>query len=556
MARPCALSVTRDFQTTNPPEPFTPEEQALLAPYVTNTNQSIFVLKNLPEVVKGALFSRYSRSHLGLRTLLLQEFIQNQAAAFDAIQGGLSEENLPQTNQEAVAIERAQDFYDRVLDGYGDDSIGELGGAHLAIENVSILATKHLQDARIGGSPLEKSTRYVAFHKKVNGDDLFYQNPKLLQSSHKQTYLDINNLLFETYAQMVEPMNELVQSRLPRAEGASEGAYQRAVRAKVFDVIRGLLPASTLTNMGIFGNGRFFETWLTKLQTLPSVELQEIAHSAFGELNKVIPSFIRRASVEHRHFQSYQKYALNSQNLVQHFTKKYVQAPPEKTGQRVRLIDYDPEAETKFLASLLYPHSGCSLSQIRHAVAQLSQSEKEQIVQQSVALRENRRHKPGRALEMVFYTFDIQGDYGMYRDLQRHRALTQERQLLSTRLGYETPLEIEESGWGATYHRVMAQAAEAYETIALKHPWDAQYVVPLSYHIRWHIHVNLRSLVWLIELRSAPQGHENYRQVAQELFKRVEEVHPLLAQYIKFVNLDPYPLGRLDAEKRQETKRL
>lgn len=532
-------------------ETFTPEEQTLLAPYVTNTDQSIFVLKNLPEVIKGALFSRYSRSTLGLRQLLLQDFIQNQESAFAEIQGSASQKN----QQEFLAIERAQDFYDRILDGYGDDSIGELGGAHLALENVSILATKYLQEARIGGSSLEKSTRYVTFSKKARGEYLFYKNPKLLQAAHKETYLRINNLLFDTYTQIFEPMSEFVRQRMPQEEGLNEAAYYRSVRAKVFDVIRGLLPASTLTNMGIFGNGRFFESLLSKLQTTQLIELQEIAQSTYRELNKVIPSFVRRAHAEHRHFQSYREFTQKSNELAQHFTQKYLVAPPKETSELVQLIEYDPEAETKLLASLLYPHTEQPLSQVRSVVVQLSQSEKEQIIQQSATLRENRRHKPGRALEMVFYTFEIQGDYGMYRDLHRHRTLTQERQLLSTRFGYDTPPEIEASGLGAIYHNAMNQAADAYERIARSDPWEAQYVVPLSYNIRWYLHVNLRALLWLIELRSTPQGHENYRRVAQVLFQQVQEVHPLLAQYIKFVDLNEYPLGRLDAEKRQEAKK-
>jgi Predicted alternative thymidylate synthase len=145
-------------------EVFTPEEQVLLSSYVTNTDRSVFVLTNLPEVIKGALFSRYSRSTLGLRTLLLRDFIQKKESRFSDMQTGSSQSDSAKKTE--LAIESAQKFYDRILDGYGDDSIGELGGAHLALENISILATKTVEDARIGGSPLEKSTRYVTFAEK------------------------------------------------------------------------------------------------------------------------------------------------------------------------------------------------------------------------------------------------------------------------------------------------------------------------------------------------------------------------------------------------------
>ncbi len=531
-------------------EQFTPEEQALLAPYVTNTDQSIFVLKNLPEVIKGALFSRYSRSTLGLRRLLLKEFIQNRDSAFRKIQS----KRIEEWNEDALAIERARDFYDRILDGYGDDSIGELGGAHLAIENISILATKHIQDARIGGSPLEKSTRYVTFSKKVGDDYLYYKDPKLLNSSHKSLYLEINRNLFDTYVSLFEPVSTYVRHWMPREESMNERSYNRSVRAKVFDVIRGILPASTLTNMGIFGNGRFFEALLSKLQTYPLTELQETAHGTYKELCKIIPSFVRRAHWQHRHFKSYRNFSFKTKKLTSEFAATYLTEMPVQKAETVRLIDYDPDAETKLLAALLYPHASQSLSQIRQAVDRLSPTEKEKIIQDSVALRENRRHKPGRELEMVYYTFDIQGDYGMYRDLQRHRMLTQERQLLSTRFGYDMPSEIEASGVAKAYRDATRAAEDAYETIAVDFPIEAQYVVPLCYNIRWYMRINLRALTWLIELRSTPQGHENYRRVAQELFRKVQEVHPLLAQYIKFVDLDRYPLGRLDGENRQHQK--
>ena len=531
-------------------EQFTPEEQALLAPYVTNTDQSIFVLKNLPEVIKGALFSRYSRSTLGLRRLLLKEFIQNRDSALQKIRSKPIEE----WNEDALAIERARDFYDRILDGYGDDSIGELGGAHLAIENISILATKHIQDARIGGSPLEKSTRYVTFSKKVGDDYLYYKDPKLLNSSHRSLYLEINRNLFDTYASLFEPVSTYVRHWMPREESMDEGSYNRSVRAKVFDVIRGLLPASTLTNMGIFGNGRFFEALLSKLQTYPLSELRETAHETYTELRKTIPSFVRRAHWQHRHFKSFRDFSFKTTKLASELAATYLTEMPVQNAETVRLIDYDPDAETKLLAAMLYPHASQSLSQIRRVVDRLSPTEKEKIIQGSVALRENRRHKPGRELEMVYYTFDIQGDYGMYRDLQRHRMLTQERQLLSTRFGYHMPPEIEAAGVAKAYRDGMKAAEHAYETIAVGFPIEAQYVVPLSYNIRWYMRINLRALTWLIELRSTPQGHENYRRVAQELFRKVQEVHPLLAQYIKFVDLDRYPLGRLDGENRLHQK--
>lgn len=537
-------------------ESFTPDEQARLAPYVTNTDRSIFALTNLPEVIKGALFSRYSRSTLGLRRLLLREFIDDEAAEFSAIQGGTGSS----AQAAALAVGRAQSFYDRILDGYGDDSIGELGGAHLAVEEVSILATKTLEDARIGGSPLEKSTRYVSFGQKVAGDYRFYKEPRLLNSEHRERYLSACRTLFDTYVQLNEPVREYVRSRLPRDPDTPEAAYERSVRALGFDLIRGLLPAATLTNMGVFGNGRFFESLIARLRIEPLQEFQDIAQTAWEELAKVAPSFIRRAHPEHRHFQSYADFTGALQQHIRSVAAQLESAsaeplaiPPGSSGE-VRLVEWDADAEEKLIAALLYEHTALPLPQVQAQVRELPDAERERLVRESIALREHRRHKPPRALERVFYTFDLLGDYGMYRDLHRHRMLTQWRQPLTTRFGYDTPAELEDTKLSQPYHDAMAQAAEAFETIAEDFPHEAQYVVPMAYRIRWSMHVNLRALTWLVELRSTPQGHPGYRHIAQELFREVRRVQPRLAEWMKFADLDDYALGRLASEVRQESK--
>ena len=533
-------------------EVFTAEEQEILSPYVTNTNRSVFVLTNLPEVIKGALFSRYSRSTLGLRTLLLKDFIQKKESKFNEIQGGGVQKKYSKNIE--FAIESAQNFYDRILDGYGDDSIGELGGAHLALENISIMATKTVEDARIGGSPLEKSTRYVTFADKINGEYRFYQEPTLLNSAHRNLFLATCRNLFDTYVRFTEPIRDHVRKRLPGDPEISQAAYERSVRARGFDIIRGILPAATLTNMGVFGNGRFFETLISKLKVAPFREMNDIGQVAFEELTKVIPSFVRRAETNHRHFQDYRNFDLAQKEFIRSVANSQLSKLEADKSELVQLIDYDPEAENKVIAAMLFPHSGIPLQQIRESVRAMSDTEKTNLIKQAADLRGHRRHKPDRSLEMVFYTFDILGDYGMYRDLHRHRMLTQERQPLSTRFGYDTPDEIGDAGLGQQYHEVMARSADAFEIIFKDYPLEAQYVVPMSYNIRWNVNINLRALIWLAEIRSTPQGHIGYRRIAQEMFRKVEKVHPTLAQYMKFVDLNEYPLGRLNAEERQEKK--
>ena len=431
----------------------------------------------------------------------------------------------------------------------------------MALENISILATKTVHDSRIGGSPLEKSTRYVSFADKIGitpgeSEFRFYQEPTLLDSVHRDLYLENCRNLFDTYVRFTEPIRKHVRKLMPREPQISQAAYERSVVARAYDILRGLLPASTMTNMGVFGNGRFFETLITKLRVEPFSELNQIAQFTFEELSKVIPSFIRRADAEHRSFQDYRNFNMAEQQLVRNFASAHLGDLTAELAESVCLVDYDREAETKLLAALLYSQSGLTLQQIRGSVRSMPQAEKTRLIKQAIDLRLHRRHKPERGLEMAFYTFDILGDYGMYRDLQRHRMLTQERQPLTTRYGYDTPDEIEDAGLGAEYHRAMVRSADAFETIVKDFPHEAQYVVPMSYNIRWYVHINLRALIWLTEIRSTPQGHTGYRKIAQEMFKKVEAVQPLLAKYMKFVDLNEYSLGRLSSEQRQEDKHV
>ncbi len=319
-------------------ENFTEMQHKLLEQYVTNTRSNIFVLINLPEVIKGALFSRYSRSNLGLRSLLLKEFISdNEQTGFTEMVGSATHTtSIDQLN----AIKKAQNFYDRILDGYGDDSIGELGGAHLAIENVSMLAAKGIEDCRIGGSPLEKSTRYIYFDQKVNGEYLFYREPVLMTSAFRELYTDTCNMLFETYSKLIPQLTEIIEKSYPYDPAVSKVAYTASLRAKVLDCLRGLLPSSTLTNMGIFGNGRFYEQLIHKLHCQNLAEMQEIGKKMYDELYKVIPSFIRRSDMTHKTHQNFAQFyeAMESDlNCVSQKANEYPQTSSEVGSDSNRL---------------------------------------------------------------------------------------------------------------------------------------------------------------------------------------------------------------------------
>lgn len=532
-------------------ERFTKEEKTLLSPFVTNINKPVFVLKNLPEVIKGALFSRYSRSIKGLRRLLLDDFILNPEVGFKQITKFNVNDSLKQT----LAIQKAEDFYQRILDGYGDDSIGELGGAHIACENVSNIASKHLEDARIGGSPLEKSTRYVWFDKKIKGDFMFYKEPEIMKSRFADLYLEANRFLFSTYAKFIEPMMEYYRNMIPQEEGVSDIAYRFSIRAKACDTLRGLLPASTMTNVGIFGNGRFFESLLIKFRSNPLQEMKDLADAMQAELAKVIPSFVRRASPSHKHFPPFKTYFTNTRKRMERMAKKVTKNTKTEKADTVELVEYDRNAEIKIISAMLYPYTRLPEKQLKKMIKKMSLRERKKIIEAYMGGRTNRRHKPGRALENIYYKFDILTDFGSYRDLHRHRMLTQERQDLTTEHGYYIPKELIDAGFEKEYRECMKVAETAYKKIYRKFPTQAQYMVPFAYKIRWYYNINLRAAYWLSELRSTKQGHPTYRFVAQEMFRKIEKVHPTLAYYMKFVDLKDYPLGRLEAEMKKEKKK-
>ena len=545
---------------------FTADEQKSLAPFFTNLDRNVFGLK-LPQEVAGALFSRYSRSTKSLRRTFLDEFLGDPELGLKDLLGAQTA-----ASDDSAALKKARAFYDRVLVGYGDDSVAQLGGAHLACENISNVAAKLIEDARIGIAPLEKSTRYVRFDQKDStGNYLFYREPKIMASPHRDAYLEVMNLLFDTYSRQMEPMIEFVSQSLPieqlevrdpttgkslsyadaktdeKLRRWAETAYRATVRAHACDVLRSYLPAATLTNVGIFGVGQAFEYLLSKLYSHELSEAKELAASMHGELNQLIPSFVKRAQVN--------EYLVRAAAVAKASAREALSTDSIESNEPVALIDYDRHAEEKIIAAILYPHARQPLQQLRQSAARMSAEERRKILEEYFAKRRHRRDKPGRAFENVYYTFDIIGNLGLYRDLHRHRILTQERQDFTTTHSYDTPQELEEAGFKPEFDHCMARAAELYEKIYRELPGEAQYVVPFAYKIRWYMKMNLREAVHLCELRTMPQGHPDYRFIAQEMWRRIQAVHPALAEVGKFIDWKSYRLGRLQSEMRTEYKK-
>jgi thymidylate synthase ThyX len=539
---------------------FTDKEMQALAPFFTNVDEPVFGLK-LPQEVAGALFSRYSRSAKSLRRVFLDEFRSESGV----LPGGL------ETADDGEALAKARAFYDRVLVGYGDDSVAQLGGAHLAVESVSNVAAQVLEDARIGIAFLEKSTRYVRFDQRDSGGDfLWFREPSLMASRHRDAYVALMDRLFSTYAAQIDPMIAHIERMLPlesvavrhpktgepldfadvkRDEEllkAAKRAYAATVRAHACDVMRSYLPAATLTNLGIFATGQAFEHLLNRLLAHPAEECRALAAAMRRELDRLIPSFVKRSA----------------KSLWQEDLRARAAAAAERTlfpgppsASPVTLVDFDRDGEEKVLAALLYPYADRPLGEVRSRVNAMGVLERAALLASFASGRKNRRDKPPRALEEAAYSFDLVGNLGIYRDLHRHRLLSQERQPFTTVHGYDTPPEILEAGHGAVFEGCMARAHDLHEAVKRDHPAEAPYVVPFAFRVRWYVTLNLREAVHVCELRSMPQGHPDYRLVVQEMWRRIEEVHTGLAAWGGFVNRDTYRLGRLQSEMRSEWKR-
>ena len=533
---------------------FSDREKSILDQHFSNTDKYVFAITTPRQVDRGALMSRYSRSDKTMRKIFLDEFVTNP--------------------------NRGKEFYSKILSEYGDDSVAELGEAQIAVEWISNIAAKKIEDQRIGLSYLEKSSRYIPFDHKVSNMYKYYRDDRIIKSKYADQYIESCDHAFDVYSKSInlmqkfiseiEPIDDFVYydsisksekpfHKLTDRQDIESGkkVYNSTVRSKTLDILRNLLPAATLTNLGITGNGRAFEYLLTRLYCSELNELKDLAHLMNSELNCVIPSFIKR--VNEKHGKSLQSFMINTNKEISKLTDKYLRnIQPDFSPVGVRLIDYtdSKDAEVKIVSAILYENAhGQSLHDIIKLVESFPQERRNEIILAYTKFRENRRHRPGRAFEMVEYLFEMFTNFGMFRDLHRHRILTIERQLLSTKHGYDIPNEIIDSGIDKDFRDCMYLSDNVYQNIAKTMPIEAQYAVNFAYRYPYFIKINLRELYHMIELRTSAQGHPDYRYICQQIYKKINDIHPILTKGMKFVNLNEYKLGRFDTEKRKEMKR-
>lgn len=525
----------------NPSESFSRDERRTLTPYFTNLDGPIFALRNLPEVVKGALFARYSRSAKSLRRLFLDEFLDTVATGADAA--------------DLVGVERAERLYERVFGDYGDDSVAQLGGAHIACEGVSNILTKVLERGRLMAY-LEQSTRYVPYTGQVAGR-WKYLTPRELDGHHlRDRYVSTLDDAFETYTKWFGPTQDHYRNRYPKAAQDSDAVYRAVIRAKALDTLRGLLPAATRSNVGIFGTGQAYEQLLLRMRAHPLEETRRCAEQMLAELRKVIPAFLTRVDLEERGIR-WSRYLADSRRETGEVSDQLLGSVKPDDSAEVELTEFDPDGEIKVVASALYETSRLPDRQLLEAARRMGADERAAILRAYVGHRVNRRHRPGRAFERTTYCFDLLSDYGAFRDLQRHRLLTIEWQELSTDHGYTTPAAIGEIGAAEDWQRVMNRSSEIHEALSDESSTLAQYAVPMAYRIRYRMQMNAREAMHIIELRTAPQGHPAYRRVCQQMHRLISEQagHRAIADAMIFADHSAVELERLGAERNTEQRR-
>ena len=533
---------------------FTDEEKSILKSHFSNSDRAVFAITTPRQVDRGALMSRYSRTDKTMRRIFLNEFANNS--------------------------KRGEEFYQKILLEYGDDSVAELGEAQVAVEWISNIAAKKIEDHRIGLSYLEKSSRYVAYDRKVNGQYKYHREEKIMASPYADQYIQTCDYAFDTYSKNIQPMQKFIKEIKPIEDflffdslskqevlfgnlnsstdiESARRVYESTIKAKTLDVLRSILPASTLTNLGITGNGRAFEYLLSTMFASDLAEIKLLAGQLYAELDIIIPAFIKRAN--DKYGQSLQRYIIDTKKAISVIAQQSLTGIEiDSSPQNVKLLNYEDnfEAEVKVASAILYDSAvGHSLEKIIHYIKSAPEHERHEVIQTFTKFRNNRRQRPGRAFEMTQYTFELFTNFGMFRDLHRHRILTMERQLLSTKHGYDIPPEIYGLDILKDFKDCMYKSHEVYEMIVKKKPEEAQYVVNFAYKYPYFMQINLREACHMIELRTIPQGHPDYRTVCQEMFRQIKEVHPILASGIKFVDLNTYELERFGAEKNMDKKK-
>jgi dTMP kinase len=498
---------------------------------VTDTDGNVYGFTDkLSPVTIAAAMARLSRRADDMRITILDEF-------------------AGKADKDAALLKR-------VITAYGDDSVQQLGGIHVVVENASNLLTKKLEWGRLAAY-LEQSTRYIYFDQKDKDGNYRYYTPDYLKPSVKKQYVEAMDTVFDIYSTMVHKLTDHVRasSGVPKKE--QDVAWRSATKAQACDAIRPVLPVATKSTVGIFASGQALESLIMHLQSDELPEAKVTGDNMLKQGRKIIPMYLERADKPERGGAMI-AYRANTYNAVKELANDYL---PDNhataPAQAVTLVDYWPKNELLLVPDMLYEHSNLPLEQLQSVVNDWPYDKKTAVFKTYMGERLNRRHRPGRALEKAHYSWDLVCDYGIFRDLQRHRMVDDLNwQQLTPRYGYDIPELVEEAGLAEQFEACFDISLKLYSLLQKEgYPLEAQYATLMGHKMRWKITYNAREAFHLHELRTTPQGHPGYRKLVLEMHEKLAEVHPLLAESMSFVNQDENPeLTRLAAERYTQFK--
>jgi dTMP kinase len=498
---------------------------------VTDSKGNVYAFTDkLSPVTISAAMARLSRRADDMRVTILDEF--------------------------AGKIGKDGKLLERVITAYGDDSVQQLSGLHFVVENASNILTKKLEWGRLAAY-LEQSTRYIYFDQKDESGHYRYYVPEYFKPALKKQYCEAMDTIFDLYSAMVHELSEYIRSNSTTPKDERDIAWQGATRAQACDAIRYILPVATTSTVGIFASAQALESLIMHLQSDPLPEAQKTGQDLLREARKVLPMFLQRADKPERGGAMI-AYRANTQASVKRLAGEYLSDKHASSETKaITLTDYWPRNELLLVPDMLYEHSDLSLEDLQFEVNTWAYDKKNKVFQAYMGERLNRRHRPGRALEKAHYSWDIICDYGIFRDLQRHRMVDDlEWQALTPRFGYDIPKLVEEANLVDQYEACFEISLKLYSVLQKAgYQLEAQYATLLGHKMRWKITYNAREAFHLHELRTSPQGHPGYRKLVLEMHEKLSEVHPMLAEAMKFVNTSEDPeLTRLAAERYTQFK--
>lgn len=504
--------------------------ESYLKEAISNTTGNVYAFnEKLSPITIAAAMARLSRRGDDMRITILDEF--------------------------ADAMGKDEKLLQRVITAYGDDSVQQLVGQYVVVENASNLLTKKLEWGRLAAY-LEQSTRYIYFDQKNSHGKYRYYTPEHLDIQTKKTYETIMDQIFDLYSEMVHKLTEYVQANSNTPKDERDIAWKGATRAQACDAIRPVLPVATTSTVGIYASGQALESLIMHLLSDELDEAKVVGQQLLDETRKVIPTLLERADKPDRGGASI-AYRANTYADVKKLANEYLPDNHESQTDPVKLQSYAPRNELDMIPDMLYEHSSLSLSSIQDEVRHWTMERKEAVFNAYVGERLNRRHKPGRAIEKATYSWDLVCDYGIFRDLQRHRMVDDlQWQQLTPRYGYDVPPLVEEAALSELFEQCFDLSLQLYSTLQSRgYALEAQYATLLGHRMRWKVTYNAREAFHLHELRTSPQGHPGYRKLVQQMHQKLCEVHPLLGEAMKFVNQgEDEELTRLAAERYTQFK--